>query len=47
VAERIEDEVETVIETYAHVTSKVRTQAPSRLAAILDAPRTSNLAGEL
>jgi integrase len=38
VAERLGVHVETVIEVYAHVTSKMRAVAPSRLAAMIDAP---------
>lgn len=37
-----------VIETYAHVTSKMRAVAPSRLAAMIDAPRrTADLADRM
>lgn len=48
VAERLGDRVETVIETYSHVTSKMRAVAPSRLAAMIDAPRrTAILADQM
>jgi hypothetical protein len=47
VAERLGDRVETVLETYAHVTSKARTQAASQLAAVLDAPRLARLSDQM
>jgi hypothetical protein len=47
VAERLGDRVETVIATYAHVTSKMRAVAPSRLAAMIDAPRPTTLADQM
>lgn len=37
VAERLGDTVETVVETYAHVTPKMRATAPTRLAALVRA----------
>jgi integrase len=37
VAERLGDTVETIVETYAHVTPKMRATAPARLAALLRA----------
>jgi hypothetical protein len=37
VAERLDDTVETVTETYAHVTPRMRSRAPERLAALLRA----------
>lgn len=37
VAERLGDTVETVVETYAHVTPKMRATAPARLAALVRA----------
>lgn len=42
------DRVETVLEVYAHVTSKMRAVAPSRLTAMIDAPRrTATLAYQM
>jgi len=38
VAERLGDREDTVLETYGHVTSRMRIGAVSRLAALLDAP---------
>lgn len=47
VAERLGDRVETVLETYAHVTSKARTQAASWLAAVLEVPHGAGLSDQM
>ena len=45
VAERLGDTVETVVETYAHVTPKMRATAPARLAALVRANPGANQSG--
>ena len=42
VAERLGDREDTVLETYGHVTSKMRSAAVSRLAALIDGPRPAD-----
>jgi integrase len=45
VAERLGDTVETIVETYAHVTPKMRATAPARLAALVRATARASRSG--